>query len=335
MGLAVANRGLFSTVVRDEFFETIVTLIIGLLFVSISATIAPSSLNGVVGPTIGLVAVLVIVQRPLVALLATLGSDLTHPERRFVACMDPRGIVAAATASTFAPSLVAAHIGGANKILPVTFLVIVLTVAIYGLSAVPLAKALGVARPAKPSTLIVGGEPWVIDLASALHGAGVDVTAYARFEDQRRQLEGAGVELAEGAELAAALRKRSELEDVTGVFLLTDEDGYNAIAANVLAGGSGTPVYRLAPRRGYSNETLEKANAATLFSSQLTHDDIAKRYESGSRISSKPADGPIADGTDLLFLIDHGHLKPVTASDAPTPAPGDTAIVLGPAVASG
>ena len=332
MGLALANLGLFATIQRDEFFETLVKLIIGLLFVTISATVAPSSLNHVVLPTLGLVAVLVIVTRPLVALVATLGSELTRPERRFVACMDPRGIVAAATASTFAPSLVAAHIGGANKILPVTFLVIVATVAIYGLSALPVAKKLGVARPARASTLIVGGEPWVIDLARALHHAGVDVTAWARFEDQRHQLKGAGVELVAGEELGAAVRKRSELEDVSDVLLLTEEDGYNALAAHLLAGQSGTPVYRLAPRHGYAIEAREKANAATLFSSALTHDDITRRYESGDRISAQAANGAIPAGSDLLFLIEHDgkKLRPFTTSVAPTPAPGETVVVLGP-----
>jgi hypothetical protein len=246
--------------------------------------------------------------------------------------MDPRGIVAAATASTFAPVLVAAHIGGANKILPVTFLVIVLTVAIYGLSAVPVAKKLGVARPARASTLVVGGEPWVVDLARTLRQAGVDVTAWARLEDQRHQLEGAGVELAQGEELSAALRKRSELEDVTDVLLLSEEDGYNSLAANVLASQGGTPLYRLAPRHGYSIPAREKADAATLFSSTLTHDDITRRYESGSRIASVAADGAIPAGSDLLFLIDHHgkKLRPVTTSDAPTPAPGDTVVLLGP-----
>jgi NhaP-type Na+/H+ or K+/H+ antiporter len=332
MGLALANLGLFASIQRDEFFETVVKLIIGLLFVSISATVTPNSLNDVWLPTLGLVAILVIVTRPLVALIATLDTNLSRPERRFIACMDPRGIVAAATASTFAPVLVAHHIGGANKILPATFLVIVLTVALYGLSAVPLAKKLGVARPARASTLVVGGEPWVIDLARALRQAGVDVTAWARLEDQRHQLGETGVELAAGEELAAAVRKRDELEDVTDVLLLTEEDGYNAMAAKVLAGQSGTPIYRLAPRHGYSDAAQEKADAATLFSSALTHDDITRRYESGDRISSGTADGAVLAGTELLFVIDHDgkSLRPVTTSDAPTPEPGDTVVVLGP-----
>ena len=57
--------------------------------------------------------------------------------------MDPRGIVAASTAASFSAPLVALGTGGAKDLFPATFLVIVGTVAIYGLGAVPLANALG------------------------------------------------------------------------------------------------------------------------------------------------------------------------------------------------
>jgi NhaP-type Na+/H+ or K+/H+ antiporter len=333
MGLALANLGLFRTLQRDPFFDTLVELFIGLLFVSISALVTPSSLRHVVLPTLGLVAVLVLVTRPLVAFSSTLGSKLSRAERAFVGWMDPRGIVAAATASTFAPALVEKHIGGAGKILPVTFLVIVMTVALYGLSAVPVAKRLGVSRPPRASTLVVGGKPWVIDLARALRQAGVDVVVWARLEDERKQVEGAGLELAPGEALADTLRGRNELEEVSAVLLLTDEDGYNALAANALAGQSRTPVYRLAPSHGYSIAALEEANAATLFSSTLTNDDITRRYESGSRVTTTAADGAVPTGSDLLFLIHRGKdLRPVTTSDTPTPEPGDTVVALGPVV---
>ena len=42
--------------------------------------------------------------------------------------MAPRGIVAASTASTFGAALAAKGMGGASKILPATFVVIVATV---------------------------------------------------------------------------------------------------------------------------------------------------------------------------------------------------------------
>ena len=115
-------------------------LIIGVLFISISATVTPQWLRHLLLPALGLTAVLVLVARPLVAFASTLRTDLGKGERAFVGWMAPRGIVAAATASTFTAGLVAQGIGGAAKILPVTFVVIVATVTVYGLTAVPVAR---------------------------------------------------------------------------------------------------------------------------------------------------------------------------------------------------
>src|SRR5262245_31895129 len=121
MGLALANLPGFEVAERRPFFETVVQLIIGTLFISIAATVTPASLKGLVLPTLGLVAALVLVVRPLVAWVSTLRTDLSRGERGFVGWMAPRGIVAASTASAFSATLVAHGIGGASKILPVTF----------------------------------------------------------------------------------------------------------------------------------------------------------------------------------------------------------------------
>jgi NhaP-type Na+/H+ or K+/H+ antiporter len=146
IGIALRNIRGFDIPRQRPLSETLVQLIIGVLFVSISATITPASLSHVVLPTLGLVAVLVLVARPLVALLSTVRADLTTRERCFIGWMAPRGIVAAATASTFGATLATHNVGGANKILPATFLVIVATVTLYGLTALPVARRLGVTR---------------------------------------------------------------------------------------------------------------------------------------------------------------------------------------------
>ena len=174
MGLALANRRGFDIPARRPFFETLVQLIIGLLFISISATVTPASLRHLVLPTIALIAVLVLVARPTAAFASTLGTDLNKGERAFIGWMAPRGIVAAATASTFGAGLAAKGIGGAAKILPVTFLVIVATVTLYGLTAALAARRLGVSRPGRTRPLLVGGAPWVIELGPdpEVRGAG-------------------------------------------------------------------------------------------------------------------------------------------------------------------
>ncbi|MFF0117519.1 cation:proton antiporter [Streptomyces prasinus] len=146
MGLLVANLPGLVGPERGPVSEMVLQLMLGLLFVSISSTVTPASLHHVVLPTLGLVAVLVLVTRPLATWLAALGTDLPGNERGFLAWMAPHGIVAAASASTFSVGLTAAGIGGASKILPVTFLVIASTVALYGLTAVPVARRLRVTR---------------------------------------------------------------------------------------------------------------------------------------------------------------------------------------------
>jgi hypothetical protein len=307
----------------------LVQLIIGVLFVAISATVTPESLKHIVLPTLALVAVLVLVTRPLVAFSATIRTELTRGERAFIGWMAPRGIVAAATASTFGATLAAHHVGGAAKILPVTFLVIVATVALYGLTAVPVARRLGVTRPARTRPLLIGGDPWVIDLAFALRTAGLDVLMWATSDGQRTQITQAGLDLAPGEQLASAVAQGADFEGVTAILLLTGEDDYNALAATTLAGNSDTPVYRLPASQ--SGVVASYTPGETLFAGALTHPTLTARHTAGARITTQPSDGAIPPATDLLFRVNpNGTLIPVTISGPPDPQPGDTLVLLGP-----
>ena len=239
VGLGLANLPGFDIPARRPFFETVIQLIIGVLFVSISASVTPDSLKGLVLPTLGLVAVLVLVARPLAALVATLWTSLSRGERGFIGWMAPRGIVAASTATILSATLVADGIGGAEDILPVTFLVIVMTVTLYGLTAAPAARLLGVMRSARTRPLLVGGVPRVVDLGRALQSAGLEVLMWAGLQDQRDQLTSAGLERASGGLLATATSRGAELEGVTAVLLLTDEDDFNALASATLQANLG------------------------------------------------------------------------------------------------
>jgi hypothetical protein len=282
-------------------------------------------------PTLGLVGVLVLVTRPLVAFLATVRTDLTRGERAFTGWMAPRGIVAAATASTFGTQLAAHHVGGAAKILPATFLVIVATVAIYGLTAVPVARRLHVTRPARTRPLLVGGDPWVIALARTLRTAGLDVLMWAASDEQRDQIKQAGLELMPGELLAAATATGAELEGITAVFLLTDEDDFNALAATVLASNPETRVHRLGPRHPNHGVIAPYSGGDSVFATALTRANVSDRYNSGAQITTQPVDGAIPPGTDLLFLITpEGTLHPAATSRPPTPQPGDTLVLLEP-----
>ena len=52
---------------------------------------------------------------------------------------------------------------------------IVATVTLYGLSAAPVARLLGVVRPARTRPLLVGGPPWIVELGKVLAAADLEV----------------------------------------------------------------------------------------------------------------------------------------------------------------
>jgi NhaP-type Na+/H+ or K+/H+ antiporter len=335
MGLALANRRGFDIPSRRPFFETLVQLIIGVLFISISATVTPASLRHLLLPTLALVAVLVLVARPIVAFASTLGTDLTKGERAFIGWMAPRGIVAAATASTFAAGLVAKGIGGAAKILPATFLVIVATVTLYGLTAVPAARRLGVARPGRTRPLLVGGAAWVVDLGRALQSAGLEVVMWAGLDQQRERIKRAGLELAPGELLAAATGRGARLEGITAVLLLTDEDDFNALASVLLTESVEGRVYRLAPPQLSHGVVAPYTTGHILFATAMTRPAVTARYQDGARIVVHGADGVLPAGQDLLFVVRaDGQLAAVTQTSTPAPEPGDILVSLGPVLAA-
>lgn len=126
----------------QPFFGTVVSIGIGVLFVAIAALVPARTVLDVLAPTLVMCLVLILVLRPIVAFIGTARTDLSRRERTFIACMDPRGIVAAATASSIGAALIALKVPGAEQLLPVAFIIVAVTVAVYGLLAVPIARLL-------------------------------------------------------------------------------------------------------------------------------------------------------------------------------------------------
>src|SRR5262249_37431815 len=218
---------------------------------------------------------------------------------------------------------------GASKILPVAFLVIVATVALYGLTGMPVARRLRVTRPARTRPLLIGGDPWVIDLARALRAAGLDVLMWAASNAERTQLKAASCELAPGELLASATGQGAKVEGVTAILMLTEEDDFNALAATTLAADPDTPVYRLAPREPSHGVVAPYTAGAPPCTPDRTRPHQSARTEAGAQIAIARANGSPPPGSDVLFLIKpEGTLIPVTTTQPPTPQPGDTLVLL-------
>jgi hypothetical protein len=174
MGLTLANQRVTPAIGFRTFTETIEPLIIGILFIMLAALVNISELVEYLVPALGLVAIYVLVARPLVGFAATRGLGFGRSQRVFIGALAPRGIVVAATSSLFAISLTSV---GVNfpQLVPVVFTVIIGTVAIYGFSVPLLSRKLNLSQPGRTAVALTGGQSWVVDLAAALSQAGVRV----------------------------------------------------------------------------------------------------------------------------------------------------------------
>ncbi|WP_265522802.1 cation:proton antiporter [Oerskovia flava] len=157
LGLVLANQRWADIEPLHEFGSHIGLLLIGSLFILLAARIELGALAAYALPTLVIVALLVLVLRPLVAAAATAGSVLTLRERAMVGWMAPRGIVAASTASVFALRFEDAG-EPFEALVPVVFGVVLLTAVVYGLTGPLVARLLGVRSPA-PEVLDPDGVP--------------------------------------------------------------------------------------------------------------------------------------------------------------------------------
>ena len=223
MGVFLANQRSIDVRQAVQFHETLVQLLIGVLFVMIAASVSPSDVKHVLAGSLALVAIMILLIRPAVVALSSWRSSLDIRERAFVAWMAPRGIVAGATASAFGLALATAGIEGADKILPIVFVVIFATVVVYGLTGSLVARRLHVAGAQGTLVLIVGGHEPARAIGSALRDAGVGVRLWAGPAAQPAA-HAAGLDAASGRILVDSLNRETELEEVTDALLLSRSD---------------------------------------------------------------------------------------------------------------
>jgi len=179
-GVVVGN--VRTRVDRDlrEFKDQLTVLLIGLLFVLLAADVRFDDVVALGWSGLGVVALLVLVVRPLNVSLSTLGSELSLRERLFVSWIAPRGIVAAAVASVTATALERQGMAGGPELRAMVFLCIAGTVLLAGFTGRPMAALLGVGLPGREAVAILGAQGLGLELALQLKGG--DVPVIFRFQ---------------------------------------------------------------------------------------------------------------------------------------------------------
>jgi NhaP-type Na+/H+ or K+/H+ antiporter len=336
MGAVMANQTELDVSRILAFHGTVVELLIAVLFVLISASVEPSQVGDLLPEGLALVAVMMLVLRPLVVALGTWGSGLSRAESTFIAWLAPRGIVAAATASAFGLQLAQDGVSGAEDILPLAFIAIFATVAIYGLTAAPVARLLGLAGAGANVVLVVGGQAWSRALAKALESAGLGVRLWTGRAEEQAAARAAGLDAGKarlGVDLAT---REEELEEVADALLVTDSDDFNALAAHELRGELGHDhVYRLPTSGDVLDLVPTYAEGNIMFQDDFTYAELTRRFESGAKLvqvrteNGSDRQAGADDGLTTLFVVsESGELTVATGGQRPSVRPGDTRICL-------
>lgn len=234
MGSAIASQKIVSITRIVHFKENLRVLLISALFVVLAARLPLSDPAYADAGVLIFVAAVILVQRPLAVMIATIGSDLDMRERIFLSALAPRGIVAAAVGSVFSIELMHANIAGGERLAAVIFLVIIVTVTFYGLIAGPLARRLGLAVKNPQGVLFIGASAWVRDIAGALFKRGIRVLVVDANWHNVAQSRSAGIPAVHANILAEDILDELELDGIGQCVLATPNDEVNALAADHL-----------------------------------------------------------------------------------------------------
>ncbi|WP_289016887.1 sodium:proton antiporter [uncultured Ornithinimicrobium sp.] len=265
LGIFLANRpGLRLDHVR-EFKEHLQVLIVGTLFVLLAGRLTPAEVLGVLPTALVFVTILILVVRPASIWLGLAGTSATREERTLLSFMAPRGIVAAAVTSIFALELehaaeeavVASREGGldptevlrleaeaerldalvvaAADLVPLVFVTIVITVAVYGLGVGRLAERLGLATTTPHGVLFAGAPIWARQSAAVLEKLKVPTLLVSLSMAEVMQARLSGLRVERTHILSEYAVEDMELAGIGSLVAATFDDETNSTAAREFA----------------------------------------------------------------------------------------------------
>lgn len=337
MGVILANQK--AVVIKHilEFKENLTILLVSGLFILLSARVHLSDFTSMGWQGGVFVAIVLLVARPAAVFLSMAKSDLSFNEKLFLSWLAPRGIVAAAVASVFALRMGESGAG----LVPATFLVIVSTVVVYGLTAFPLARRLGLASQDPQGVLIASAHAGARAIAHALQSADFRVVLVDTNHANIRAARMEGLSTYYANILSDHAMENLDLGGIGRFMAMTRNDVTNAMAAQHFSEDFGrSKVYQLAA--GKTGERTDVADhhmhGRLLFGEDATYSYLDERFAAGAIVKTTT----ITDEFDLaafrerygesaviLFTISEAGRLTVVTTDHPVEAkPGHTVLAI-------
>ncbi|MEZ5164158.1 MAG: cation:proton antiporter [Fimbriimonadaceae bacterium] len=324
-----------------EFKENLQVLLISSLFVLLAARIPLETLTKVGSAHVLFLLVLIVIGRPLSILASTLFSNTNWKERAFLAMLAPRGIVAAAVASIFALELEEIHHPAAETLVPIVFFVIVGSVLIYGLSATPLARKLGLADQNPQGVLFIGANPVSMALAKLIKEKGFRVMLLDTNWNNVRSARAQELPVLQGNILTERTMEELDLEGIGKVFAMTPNSEINTLSLIHLTHVfTRERAYQLPGdgKAGTGTDASSSFQHRTLFSKDLGFQGLSQLLSQGASIKStklskefdsdkfKAENGERAKV--LAVISESGLFEPVTTDYKPKMKAGASLIYL-------
>ena len=328
LGLVVANQRRTSASHIYEFNENLGSIVLGVLFVILGARIELDTVVDEIPGALALLALLILVARPLAVLAATTGTSTGWRDRSFVTLMAPRGVVAASVSSLFALEL-EEHGIDPGPLVQVTFIIVVGSVALAAATARSAARWLHVAQPDPTGVALIGGDRFALDLGELLAAERVSVLLVGLDDDQADAAAERGLLTYRGRLDAEDLIEATKAVGVGAAVALSGTDHLDAYGITRLAEAVGRAnVYRLGYDGEGDDEGSSEVTARLVLPNRFTPNLIEDLLAEGKRLEVVPADEIQSGWVAICAVTTDGRVR--FDVDETHRGEGDRLVVLGP-----
>ena len=345
LGIYLVNQKQVAIHHVREFKEHLGVFLISCLFIVLGSNFKLESIQVVGVNGLWFLLAMIFVVRPISVFAATIKTGLSMQEKVFLSFLAPRGIVAAAVASVFSLELANINVDQnlRSQIVPLTFVLIVGTVTVYGLFSAPLARLLKLADENPQGVLFAGAGAWVRDIAEALMNLDQQVllvdSSYANWRETR--MRGIPVECA--SILSEHLLEETDLSGIGRLVAATPSNEVNALAVQEYTSVfESKNVFQMAPwdiNAGKRTSVSEHSLGRLVASEDLPYVRIRNGYRQGAEVKTTLITDEYtiedfyekygADNAAVLFVLDsNGRLHINSAHEPHDVKTGDTVIAI-------
>ena len=259
-------------------------------------------------------------------------------EKTYIAGMAPRGIVAAAISSLFAFKLEAAGYIQAVEFVPITFLIIIVSVTVYGLIGRPLSRLLQL-KPDQRGVILVGAHLWARELANVLSTIGISVLLIDTNKENIIAAKDQQLDTLHGSILSKKIQETVETSNMDLMLNITASDETNLLASMEYADMFGeNHVLRLYPKDRKKDLFTKQNKQDFLFSDHVTYTYLNSKKTAGSKIKTVPLTDQLSyekyvskhvQDIPLFYIDKNTRLHIISDFMTISPSSGCTLIVMG------